>query len=236
MELRIVVFIATRKVMRRILSNKVPSISGIIFKKIAIVLFVIFLCPSIIKAENDGANVAVLMGDSITESWYRNDPDFFTSNKFLGKGVSGQTTSQMLCRFRQDVVAHSPEFVVILAGTNDIALNGGPISLEDIFANIASMCDIAKANNIKPVLCSVLPCIQYKWRPEVTDAADKVVALNVMLKEHAEKSGFIYVDYHTPMKNEMNGLPESLSHDGCHPTLEGYRIMENILSDALKLN
>ena len=141
----------------------------------------------------------------------------------------------MLCRFRQDVVVHSPEYVVILAGTNDIALNNGPIAVEDIFANIASMCDIAKVNNIKPVLCSILPCRQYKWRLEVTDAADRIIRLNAMLKDHAQKCGFIYVDYHTPMKDDENGLPENISHDGCHPTIEGYEIMEGILLDALKL-
>ena len=224
-------------------------ISNNAFKKIAICLVVATVLPAMALAQNDWANVAkyskanaevdfrpvaVFMGDSITEGWYRDDPDFFTSNNILGRGISGQTTSHMLCRFRQDVVVHSPEYVVILAGTNDIALNNGPVALEDVFANIVSMCDIAKANNIKPVLCSVLPCTGYKWRPEVTDAAAKIVALNAMLKEYAQKNGLIYVDYHTPMKNEEDGLPQSLSHDGCHPLIEGYKIMERILLDALK--
>ena len=218
-----------------------------IFKKFAICLVAAIVLPAVAFAQADWANVAkysqenaavqvkpvaVLMGDSITQSWFRNDPDFFAANNFLGRGISGQTTSHMLCRFRQDVVVHYPEYVVILAGTNDIALNNGPIALEDIFANIVSMCDIAKANGIKPVLCSVLPCKGYKWRPEITDAADQIVALNAMLKEHAQKNGFIYVDYHTPMKNDEGGLPESLSTDGCHPLIGGYKIMEDILLGA----
>jgi lysophospholipase L1-like esterase len=179
--------------------------------------------------------LAVLMGDSITEGWFKKDPDFFTSNNFVGRGISGQTTSHMLCRFRQDVVTHAPKYVVILAGTNDIALNNGPISLDDIYANIVSMCDIAKANKIKPVLCSVVPCYKYRWRPEVTDAASQIVALNTMLKEYAAENKYIYVDYHTSMKDDRNGLPETLSKDGCHPTVDGYKIMEKVLLGALKI-
>ncbi len=219
-------------------------------KKIVVFLIGAIMLPSVALAQKDWANVAkyaqanaevnvkpvaVLMGDSITEGWFKKDPDFFSSNNFVGRGISGQTTSHMLCRFRQDVVAHSPKYVVILAGTNDIALNNGPIALDDVFANIVSMCDIARANKIKPVLCSVVPCGKFKWRPEVTDSADQIMALNVKIKEYAAENRYIYVDYHTPMKDDKNCLPANLSKDGCHPTLEGYKIMEKVLLDALKI-
>jgi lysophospholipase L1-like esterase len=177
---------------------------------------------------------AVFMGDSITDGWPRADENFFTSNNFVGRGISGQTTSHMLCRFRNDVVAHHPKYVVILAGTNDIALNNGPIALEDVLGNIISMCEIAKANKIKPVICSVLPCKKYGWRPEVTDAGEKIVKLNSMLEDYAKKNKITYVDYHSAMKDSENGLPVSLAKDGCHPTPEGYDIMENIIVKVLK--
>ena len=235
---------------QRTSSMQVPGIPNIVLQKIAIVLIATIFLPSIALAQNQWANtaryaqanadmkvkpVAVLMGDSITEGWVGNDPELFSSNNFLVRGISGQTTSHMLCRFRQDVVELSPKYVLILAGTNDIALNNGPISIEDTFANIVSMCDIAKANKIKPVLCSVVPCKEYGWRPEITDVADKIMALNTMLKDYARKNRFTYIDYHTPMKDADNGLPYNLSHDGCHPTLDGYKIMEEILLEALNL-
>ena len=178
--------------------------------------------------------IAVFMGDSITEGWMEKDPDFFISNNYLGRGISGQTTSQMLVRFRKDVLELSPKYVVILAGTNDIAKNGGDISVENTFGNIKSMCEIAKANKVKPVICSILPCKGYLWRPEVTDAGDQIVRLNAMLKEYAGKNRIVYVDYHSVMKDAENGLPEDLSYDGCHATLKGYKVMEDIVLKVLK--
>ena len=177
---------------------------------------------------------AVFMGDSITEGWPDADPNFFTDNNILGRGISGQTTSHMLCRFRKDVLELEPKYVVILGGTNDIALNNGPMALEDTYNNIVSMCEIATANKVKPVICSVLPCKIYLWRPEVTDAADQIVRLNAMLKEYAGKNKITYVDYHSVMKDAENGLPEDLSYDGCHATLKGYKIMEEIVLRVLK--
>lgn len=177
---------------------------------------------------------AVFMGDSITEGWPDADPNFFTDNNILGRGISGQTTSHMLCRFRKDVLELEPKYVVILGGTNDIALNNGPMALEDTYNNIVSMCEIAKANKVTPVICSVLPCKIYLWRPEVIDAADQIVRLNAMLKEYAGKNKITYVDYHSVMKDAENGLPEDLSYDGCHATLKGYKIMEEIVLKVLK--
>lgn len=177
---------------------------------------------------------AVFMGDSITQCWWDADPNFFTSNNFLCRGISGQTTSHMLVRMRKDVVDLQPKYVVILAGTNDIAKNNGFIEVDDIYGNIVSMCEIAKANKVKPVICSVLPVKQYKWRPEVTDCADRIIRLNSMLKEYAQKNRCMYVDYHSAMTDEENGLPAKWSYDGVHLNGEGYDIIENIILKALK--
>ncbi len=176
---------------------------------------------------------AVFMGDSITDGWAAQDQDFFISNNFLGRGISGQTTSHMLVRFRRDVIDHSPKYVVILAGTNDIAQNNGKISLENILGNIVSMCELAKANKIKPVICSVLPADRYGWRPGMTPAQD-IVKLNEMLKEYAASAHIKYVDYHSVLKDENNGLPAKHAKDGVHPNLDCYKIMEEIILKALK--
>lgn len=176
---------------------------------------------------------AVFMGDSITEGWAREDAGFFTGNNFIGRGISGQTTSHMLVRFRRDVLDLSPKYVVILAGTNDIALNNGQISLENILGNIISMCELAKANRIKPILCAVLPAAAYSWRPEVKPA-DDIMKLNSMIEEYAKAARIPYVDFHTPLKDENNGLPKVHAADGVHPGLQCYRIMEEIVLPFIK--
>ena len=177
--------------------------------------------------------VAVFMGNSITENWARMHADFFTENNYVGRGISGQVTAQILARFQADVVALRPKVVAILAGTNDIAQNLQYIDLENIAQNIFSMCEVAKANKIKVILCSVLPCSIYQWRKELGDPSDKIVALNALLKDYAEKHKITYMDYHSAMKDEHNGLPKSLSNDGCHPTLDGYAIMEPMGNETL---
>lgn len=176
---------------------------------------------------------AVLMGDSITDGWAKADEAFFTENNFVGRGISGQTTSHMLVRFRRDVVDLAPKYVLILAGTNDIAKNNGDITLENILGNIISMCEIAKANKIKPVICSVLPADRYRWRPEVAPAED-IVRLNAMLKEYADSKKIKFIDYHSVLKNDNNGLPAEYAPDGVHPTIECYKIMEQMVLDAIK--
>ena len=176
---------------------------------------------------------SVLMGDSITEGWFATDPGFFTKNNFVGRGISGQVTSQMLLRFREDVIKLKPKRVIILAGTNDIAENQGPISLDKVFGNIASMVELAKANNIKVVLCSVLPAYDFPWRKDM-QPADKVIALNKMIKDYAQKNHITYVDYHSVLKDEKNGLPKEIAEDGIHPNKLGYEKMEAILMKNLK--
>jgi lysophospholipase L1-like esterase len=177
---------------------------------------------------------AVLMGDSITEGWASKDPEFFLTNNLLGRGISGQVTSQMLVRFRKDVLAHAPEYVVILAGTNDIARNNGFISLENIFGNIVSMCELAQFHGITPVICSVLPAARYGWRPELEGVAADVMSLNAMLKDYASVKGYAYVDFHTALKDENSGLPQHHAADGIHPNLDCYRIMEGMLLEVLR--
>lgn len=176
---------------------------------------------------------SVLMGDSITEGWFSTDPNFFTKNNFVGRGISGQVTSQMLLRFREDVIKLKPKRVIILAGTNDIAENQGPISLDKVFGNIVSMAELARANNIRVVLCSVLPAYDFPWKNGM-QPADKVIALNKMIKDYAQKNNITYVDYHSALKDEKNGLPKEIAEDGIHPNKSGYEKMEAILMKSLK--
>lgn len=181
------------------------------------------------------APVAVLFGDSITEVWAQKDPSFFDAHDFIGRGISGQTTSQMLVRFRRDVIDLHPRIVVIMGGTNDIALNNGVISLDDVLGNIISMVQLARANKIVPVLCSVTPCAKYSWRPEVTTAAQDIVKLNGMIKAYAYAQGIMYIDYHSALKDGKDAMREGLSKDGCHPVLETYQsIMEPVLMNELE--
>lgn len=174
----------------------------------------------------------VFMGNSITEGWVNSHPDFFKKNNYIGRGISGQISSQMLVRFRSDVIDLKPKAVVILAGTNDIAQNNGYISLENTLANIISMCELAKSNNIPPILCSLLPAYEFGWRKELKPAGE-VVALNKMIKQYADNNKITYVDYHSAMKDERNGLPEKYAQDGIHPTSTGYDIMESLVKPTI---
>lgn len=176
---------------------------------------------------------AVFMGDSITDGWDDNDQGFFTDNGFVCRGISGQTTSEMLVRFRQDVIDLHPRYVVILAGTNDIARNNGYIELDNALGNIISMCELARANKIKPILCSVTPSTGFGWRPDVKDAAYKIEKFNSMIKAYAQAEKIPYVDYHSVLKNENGGLPAEYSGDGVHPNLDCYKVMEKIILEYL---
>jgi acyl-CoA thioesterase I len=169
-----------------------------------------------------GENRVVFMGDSITEGWHIDES--FPGKPYINRGISGQTTPQMVLRFRPDVIALQPKVVVILAGTNDIAGNTGPETPEQIEGNIASMADLATANHIRVVLCSILPAFDYPWLPGLTPAP-KIIALNNWLRNYAASKGYVYVDYHTAMKDERDGLPAALSKDGVHPLPPGYSVM-----------
>jgi len=186
----------------------------------------------------------VFMGDSITEGWgmkaTATSPargEFFPGKPYVNRGISGQTTPQMLVRFRQDVVLLKPKAVVLLAGTNDIAENTGKETLEEIGNNIASMSEIARANGIRVVLCSVLPASDFQWHKGL-EPAPKIRALNTWMKEYTAKNGFVYVDYYSPMANSEGGLKAELSPDGVHPNKAGYDIMAPLaeagIAEALK--
>ncbi|MFN8274954.1 MAG: GDSL-type esterase/lipase family protein [Flavobacteriaceae bacterium] len=183
--------------------------------------------------ESTTNNRIVLMGDSITEGWINSDADFFAQNQLIDRGISGQTTAQMLLRFRNDAIDLKPKTIVILAGINDIAENTGSISVEQIFSNIKSMCDLARANQIKVVLCTVLPAAQFPWRPQI-NPIEKVLALNEMIRNYAQQEKISLVDYFTTMKDTQNGLPKIHSEDGVHPNKEGYEVMKSLLLEKLK--
>lgn len=179
----------------------------------------------------DGPRV-VFMGNSITEGWIGASPEYFDSNPYVNRGIGGQTTPQMLLRFRQDVIDLEPKAVLILAGTNDIAGNTGPMTLEQIRDNILSMVELAKANDILPIVCSVLPAYDYPWRPGKRPNV-KIPQLNGMLKTMAAEEGVPYLDYFTPMADARNGLPVEYTTDGVHLTKEGYGVMEKLVQEKL---
>jgi lysophospholipase L1-like esterase len=174
----------------------------------------------------------VFMGNSITEGWKNSSPEFFNGRPYINRGISGQTTPQMLIRFHQDVVNLKPKVVVLLCGINDIAGNTGPSTLEMIQDNIAAMAEIARANKINVVLSSVLPAFDFPWKPGM-EPANKVIALNTWIKAYAAQHKLIYLDYFSAMKDERNGLSEDLAKDGIHPTKKGYAIMEPLAEKAI---
>jgi acyl-CoA thioesterase-1 len=183
-------------------------------------------------APKPGEQRVVFMGNSITEGWAKHFPTMFTGKPYVGRGISGQTTPQMLVRFRQDVIALRPAVVVLLAGVNDIAGNTGPATLEMIQDNLASMAELARAHRIAVVLSSVLPANDFPWRRGL-DPAPKIVALNVWLKQYAAAQGIVYVDYHSAMADERQGLRAELSPDGVHPNEAGYRVMAPLVEAAI---
>ena len=213
-----------------------------------LLLPVLFIALSLSAQQNDWAQFyryegkndslttrpdVVFMGNSITDCWADTVPAFFAENNFVGRGISGQVSSQMLVRFQEDVINLHPKVVVICCGTNDIAQNNGYMSLEHILHNIKSMCQLARANKIKPVVCSTLPAKGFKWRPEMRPAND-ILKLNEMIKAYAKENKIPYVDYHSALKDEENGLPKKYSKDGVHPNAQGYAVMESVILPILK--
>ena len=189
----------------------------------------------------------VFMGNSITQNWYSRHGQFFKDNGYIGRGIGGQTTYQMVLRFYEDVINLKPQAVVINGGTNDIALNNHPYVEDRTFQNICTMAQMAKQNKIKVILTSVTPCEKYVWRPEVTDAIEKIQSLNARIKEYAQKNKFQYVDYYSAMVEvDANGKvtgrmrpgisdkKDDGTDEGCHPNVPGYQIMEPLVQAAIK--
>jgi len=190
-----------------------------------------------LPAPAPGENRVVFIGDSITAGWGRNFNTLFPGKPYIGRGISSETTQQMLIRFRPDVIALKPKVVVILAGTNDIAGNTGRSTQEMIQDNIISMIDLAELNKIRVVLLSVLPAYDYWWQPGM-EPAEKIVALNAWMKEYAAKRGIVYVDCHTPMSDEKHGMKKEFSPDGVHPNAAGFALISPLaeagIAQALK--
>lgn len=184
--------------------------------------------------ENNGRRV-VFMGNSITDNWASVHPAFFANNGYIGRGIGGQTSYQMLLRFTEDVINLKPAAVVINAGTNDVAINNHPYSERRTFENIVAMATLAKASGIKVILTSVLPAASFAWRPEITDAADKIASLNERIKRYAEKNGYPYVDYYSALVyGESRELNPNLRKDVAHPNEAGYDVMEPLVQKAIR--
>jgi len=177
-------------------------------------------------------NRIVFMGNSITESWSSLHPDYFSGKSYINRGISGQTTAQMLVRFRADVIDLQPKAVVILAGTNDIAGNTGPSTIKMIADNIISMAELARVNNILVIISSVLPVYDYSWKPGLEPVA-KIRRLNEIIKNYAIKHGHIYLDYYAAMVDDKKVLKEEYTSDGVHPNKAGYEVMATLAEQAI---
>ena len=183
-----------------------------------------------LPAPAPGENRVVFMGDSITQGWPLDQ--YFPGKPYINRGISGQTTPQMLVRFRQDVIDLHPKVVVILAGTNDVAGNTGPMTAGQTEENIQSMADLASASGIRVILCSITPAAKFPWKPDV-EPVEKILAINTWIKSCAAGKGYGYVDYHSAMKDASNGLPPNLSRDGVHPLPAGYAIMTPLVEAGI---
>ena len=221
------------------------------YLKLILIVFVLVFCSEYSTAQ-DWANLqrfqdensqlvitdsiqhrVVFMGNSITEGWIKWRPEFFEGKPYVNRGISGQTTPQMLLRFRQDVINLKPSAVVILAVINDIAGNTGPSTIQMIMDNLISMAELAKANQIKVIFCSVLPAKDFPWRPGL-EPDEKVVKLNALLRDYTLERGLVYVDYFSAMVDDSNGLKDNLGYDGVHPNALGYSVMEPLVEEGIK--
>ena len=173
------------------------------------------------------------MGNSITENWAYFHPEFFKEHNYCGRGIGGQTSAQMLLRFTADVINLHPKAVVIMAGTNDVAHNDYWVEPDKVVDNVVAMCNLARANDIIPVISSIPPCAFFVWNPEIKDAAQTIVDINKQLRTYAEANGIVYVDYHTALADDYNAFPKKLSDDGCHPNPDTYFIMEELVLQAI---
>ena len=180
-----------------------------------------------------GKQRVVFMGDSITEEWSNLYPDYFDTKGYINRGIGGQTTPQMLIRFKPDVIDLEPDIVVILAGTNDIAGNTGPSNVKMITDNIFSMAELARAHQIKVVLSSILPVFEYEWAKEIKDVPATIDSVNDELKKYVNDHGPVYLDYFSSMVDERKGLNKDYTYDGVHPNQDGYILMSSLAQKVL---
>jgi acyl-CoA thioesterase-1 len=185
-----------------------------------------------LPAPTPGENRVIFMGDSITDVWGRSVGTFFPGKPYINRGISGQTTPQMLIRFRPDVIALQPRVVVILGGTNDIAGNTGPSTPRMIEDNFASMAQLAKANNIRVVLASILPAADYPWKPGI-DPVQEIRTLNAWMRDYCTANGCTYLDYYSSLVDAQGGMKKNLTIDGVHPNAAGYQVMAPLAEQAI---
>ena len=186
-----------------------------------------------VKEKQKGEVRVVFLGDSIFEGWSVARPDFFQGKPYFNRGISGQVTAQMLLRFQEDVANLKPDVLVLKAGINDIAENAGSYDQQKTLNNIKSIVQLAKANKIKIVLCSVLPANRFVWRPSLTPA-DKVIELNTTLQAYAKEENILYLDLYTAVVDDKKGMKSIYAKDGVHPTVEGYKVLEPMVEQAIK--
>ena len=196
-----------------------------------------------VAARTEGEQRVVFMGDSITDLWVQpRFGGFFPGKPYIGRGISGQTTPQMLIRFRWDVIALQPKVVAILAGTNDIAGNTGPMTLEEIEGNLMSMAELARANGIRVVFASVMPVSNYGHDRDgnpidmrIKRPPEKILELNAWIKKYAAENGHVYLDYFSAMVDDQGLLKKDFSEDGLHPNAAGYAVMAPLAEKAIQL-
>jgi lysophospholipase L1-like esterase len=180
-----------------------------------------------------GESRVVFMGDSITDGWGKGQAPFFPGKPYINRGISGQTTPQMLVRFRPDVIDLKPKLVVTLAGTNDLAGNTGPETLQNIEDNLASMAELAKANGIRVVIASVMPVCDYFKPQTARRPPQQIIALNEWIKAYTAKNGFGYLDYYSAMVDSAGMFKKELTYDGLHPNDAGYAVMQPLAEQAI---
>jgi lysophospholipase L1-like esterase len=186
-----------------------------------------------VPARVKGEKRVVFLGNSIFEGWLRLRPEFFAGKSYYDRGISGQTTPQMLLRFYEDVLALDPDVMVLKAGINDIAQNSGPYNPLQTLNNIKAIAQLARANGIKVILCSVLPASDFRWRPGL-EPGDKVIALNNAIRDFSKTEGFYYLDLYSSVVDDKKGMKAEYANDGVHPTVEGYKVLEPLVEDAIR--
>ncbi|MEY3921231.1 MAG: hypothetical protein RL634_992 [Bacteroidota bacterium] len=186
-----------------------------------------------VPPKTKGERRVVFLGNSIFEGWLRSRPEFFAGKPYYDRGISGQTTPQMLLRFYDDVLALNPDVLVLKCGINDIAQNTGPYDPAKTINNIKAIAQLARINKIKVILCSVLPANDFKWRPGL-EPADKVIALNAAIKQFADEQDYFYLDLYSSVVDENKGMKKEYASDGVHPTVEGYKVLEPLVEDAIR--
>jgi len=181
-----------------------------------------------------GEKRVVFLGSSIFEFWKQKDPEYFNSNAYVDRGISGQISPQLLIRFRQDVINLKPRAVIILAGSNDLAGSRGHVNNETILNNVKSMAELARKNHIKVILCKYLPIYEYPWNKALKGAADQIISMNNAIVAYANENNFTILDYFTPLVDSRNGQKAEFTTDGVHPNLAGYKIMEVVTDEAIR--